>query len=200
MPGDLLCAGRGGRPRVLAVQGTRRGLAVRQRGYSVSSQDSQATCAPVVVAHSVSRLVLPKPDGATTSTSGSPADSSLREQGRALHPGPGHTELPALDGHAVVGLDGTPGRPGTRHSPTRRQRQVHPAAGDTWVMPGHHPQPIVGVSATHARTVDVTKCFPGVCRDETPAHARSESVVWRASRRRGAEGSGHDCKDWWCRG
>src|SRR5215467_4963728 len=44
---------------------------------SVSSHDSQATCAPVVVAHSASRMVLPKPEGATTSTSGSLADSSL---------------------------------------------------------------------------------------------------------------------------
>src|SRR5215510_1126721 len=44
---------------------------------SVSSHDSQATCAPVVVAHSASRMVLPKPEGATTSISGSLADSSL---------------------------------------------------------------------------------------------------------------------------
>ena len=31
--------------------------------------------------------------------------------------------------------------------PASRRREVHPAAGDRRVMPGHHPQPIVGVSA-----------------------------------------------------
>ena len=41
--------------------------------------------------------------------------------------------------------------------PMTLRRQVHPAAGDWWVMPGRHPQPIVGVSATHERAGDVTK-------------------------------------------
>ena len=158
-----------------------------------------ATCASVVVAQSASRLVLPKPDGGTRSTSGSAADSSFRSRTARGTRGPvgRGTAISWLwtDTLLSVWMALPPGRPGTRHSPARRQRQVHPAAGDTWVMPGH-PQPIVGVSATHARTGDVTKCFPGVCRDETPpAHARSESVVSRASRRRGAQGSDHDCKD-----
>jgi hypothetical protein len=38
-----------------------------------------------------------------------------------------------------------------------RRRQVHPAAGDPWVMPGSHPQPIVGVTATHERAGEVAK-------------------------------------------
>src|SRR5215471_11678162 len=31
--------------------------------------------------------------------------------------------------------------------------QIHPAAGDRWVMPGRHPQPRVGVNATYTRQV-----------------------------------------------
>ena len=114
------------------------------------------------------------------------------EQGRALHPGPGgpgHSDQLALDGHAVVGLDGTPpGGLGPRHPPPARRRQVHPAAGDPWVMPGHHPQPRVGVSATHARAGDVT-IRPRVVRGQDPWYRR-------ASRRRGAERSGHDGDGW----
>ena len=37
--------------------------------------------------------------------------------------------------------------------------RVHPAAGDPWVMLGHHRQPIVGVSVIHERPGDVTKLF-----------------------------------------
>ena len=53
-----------------------------------SSQDSHATCAPVVAAHCSSRLVLPKPDGATSSTSGSAADSNLRSNAARCTLGP----------------------------------------------------------------------------------------------------------------
>ena len=121
---------------------------------SVSSQDSQATCTSVVVAHSASRLVLPKPEGATRSTSGSPADSSLRSRAVALHPGPrgpGHSNHLAPDGPAVVGLHDVAPRAPCSPTPAGTRRQFHPAAGDPWVMPVRHPQPIVGVDAMQAR-------------------------------------------------
>jgi hypothetical protein len=41
--------------------------------------------------------------------------------------------------------------------PAGKCRQVHPAAGDPWVVPGATPQPIAGVSATHERAGEVTK-------------------------------------------
>ena len=110
---------------------------------SDSSQDSQATCASVVVAHSASRLVLPKPEGATRSTSGSAADSSLRSRAARCTLGP------VARGTAIcwlwtdmlfsVWMVSPPGRPGSRHPRPARRRQVHPAAGDPWVMPGRHP-------------------------------------------------------------
>ena len=44
--------------------------------------------------------------------------------------------------HAVSGLDGTAPRvTWDVVSPGGKRRQVHPAAGDPWVMPGRHPQP-----------------------------------------------------------
>ncbi len=49
-------------------------------GICQQGQDSQVTCAPVVMAHCSSWLVLPKPEEATTTTGGSPADSSLRSR------------------------------------------------------------------------------------------------------------------------
>ena len=88
---------------------------------SDSSQDSQATCASVVVAHCASRLVLPKPEGATSSTSGSPADSSLRSRAARC------TLVPAGRGTAIswlgtdvrfsVWMGIAPRRPGLRHPP-----------------------------------------------------------------------------------
>ena len=76
---------------------------------SDSSQDSQQTCTSVVVAHSASRLVLPNPDGSHHEHQRLGSGLEPAEQDRALHPGPGgpgHSEHLALDGHAVVGLDG----------------------------------------------------------------------------------------------
>ena len=133
---------------------------------SDSSQDSQATCTPVVVAHSASRLVLPNPDGATSSTSGSAADSSLRSRAARGTRGPvGRgtagcrlwTDMP-LSGSMVsppwAAWVAAPSRHG--HIARPGAARVHPAAGDTWVMPGRRPQPRVGVSATHERAGDAT--------------------------------------------
>ncbi len=53
------------------------------------------------------------------------------------------------DGTAPVTWDVAP--------PAASCRQVHPAAGDRWVMPGRDTQPIVGVSAKHERAGEVTK-------------------------------------------
>ncbi len=76
---------------------------------SDSSQDSQATCASVVVAHCREQAGLAEAGGSHQEHQRLGSGLQPSEQGSALHPGPGgpgHSDLLALDGHAVFGLDG----------------------------------------------------------------------------------------------
>jgi hypothetical protein len=103
------------------------------RGISQQGQESQATGAVAVVAHSASRLVLPKPEGATRITSGSPADGAFAAR-RAVPGAPwaGHrySDQLALDGHAVsVRMALLPLTRDVAPQAASR-RQVHPATGD----------------------------------------------------------------------
>jgi len=107
------------------------------------SQDSQATCTSVVMAHSASRLVLPKPEGATRSISGSAAVSSLRSRAARCSLGP------VARGTAIcwlwtdmlfsVWMVSPPWATWVAAPCPARRRRVHPAVGDPWVMPGRHP-------------------------------------------------------------
>ena len=98
---------------------------------------------------------MPKLEGDTRSTKWLASGLQPLETGEALRPKPGgprHSDQLAPNGHALFGpMARLPGDLG-RGTP-RERSQIHPAAGDRWVMPGRHPQPRVGVNATYARQV-----------------------------------------------
>jgi hypothetical protein len=115
------CKGR--RPRPHERSSTQQGSGVpgppSAPGNMPTGSGRQVTCAPVVMAHCSIRLVLPKPEEATTITSGSPADSSLRGREarciRAVGQGPAISWR--WDRHALFGPMRLPaGRPGMPHS------------------------------------------------------------------------------------
>ena len=115
------CKGR--RPRPHERSSTQQGSGVpgppSAPGNMPAGSGQQVTCAPVVIAHCSIRLVLPKPEEATTITSGSPADSSLQSRAarciRAV--GQGTAISWCWDRHALFGPMRLPARrPGMPHS------------------------------------------------------------------------------------
>ena len=129
--------------------GGKPGPELRQARRRFYRSTARQPARPVIAAHCLSRLVWPKPEGATTSASDSNGRSRTTRRtpgpvGRAQRPAGAGTDMPLRSDEADLGRCAPPGAGAA---------WVHPAAGDRRVMPGRRCQPIVGVSAAHEREV-----------------------------------------------